>query len=265
VVARALPDEHRALLQERLVFSRTMRGIDCDVALRISGGPELSRLQAAVKEPFTIQWINEYISPGQVLFDIGANVGPYSLYAAMHWQRNIRVYAFEPAFPSYYALCHNIVLNGCQDCIVPLPILLHEETAWVQFAYRSLEAGHALHGCGSTEAMKGDCYREGRPAFCQMMLGMTLDNLCRTYGLPIPHHIKLDVDGAELAVLRGAREILIRPELETVLVECGHDDNAKDQMVRLLQNCGLSRIKVLRHYANGQPEYQLFLRVGVAL
>ena len=47
------------------------------------------------------------------LEDIGANVGAYTIYAAV--SKDIPVYAFEPAFHSYYLLNRNIALNGLTD------------------------------------------------------------------------------------------------------------------------------------------------------
>ena len=65
------------------------------------------------KEPETIEWIDTF-SPGDVLFDIGANIGLYSIYAA---SRNIRVRAFEPESQNYALINQNIFLNGYGDRI----------------------------------------------------------------------------------------------------------------------------------------------------
>ena len=59
------------------------------------------------KEPETIAWI-EQMPPGSVLWDIGANVGTYAIYAA---QRGMHVVAFEPSAANYYVLNRNIHLN----------------------------------------------------------------------------------------------------------------------------------------------------------
>ena len=61
------------------------------------------------KEPITIVWMDN-IKSGEVVIDIGANVGMYSLMSAV--SRNARVYAFEPEANNYNLLCHNIRLNN---------------------------------------------------------------------------------------------------------------------------------------------------------
>ena len=60
------------------------------------------------KEPETIEWIDTF-APGDVLFDIGANIGCYSIYAA---SRSVRVMAFEPESQNYALINQNIFLNG---------------------------------------------------------------------------------------------------------------------------------------------------------
>ena len=64
---------------------------------------------ATTREPDTIAWIDGF-EPGSVLWDIGANVGVYSLYAAL--ARDVRVVAFEPAAANFFLLTRNIALNG---------------------------------------------------------------------------------------------------------------------------------------------------------
>ena len=55
---------------------------DADVFLRITSKAERMRLRACAKEPFTVEWLREHVGAGDVLFDIGANIGVYSLIAA---------------------------------------------------------------------------------------------------------------------------------------------------------------------------------------
>src|SRR6266446_5011490 len=62
------------------------------------------------KEPQTIAWIDA-MEHGAILWDIGANVGCYSLYAA---KRGLRVIAFEPSAANYAVLIRNIRLNQMQ-------------------------------------------------------------------------------------------------------------------------------------------------------
>lgn len=75
----------------------------------------------STKEPETLEWINS-IPETSVLWDIGANIGLYSVYAAKH--RGCRVWAFEPSVFNLESLARNIFLNGLTDliCIVPLAL-----------------------------------------------------------------------------------------------------------------------------------------------
>ena len=67
------------------------------------------------KEPETIAWIDD-MEPGEVLYDVGANVGVYALYAA---SRGIKVVAIEPVFENFSRLMQNIELNGFNN-VLPL-------------------------------------------------------------------------------------------------------------------------------------------------
>ena len=64
------------------------------------------------KEPGTIEWL-EAITPGSVLLDVGANVGMYTVFAAVI--SGARVFAFEPESQNYALLCKNIVTNGITE------------------------------------------------------------------------------------------------------------------------------------------------------
>ena len=75
----------------------------------------------SIKEPETLEWIDS-IPEGSVIWDIGANIGLYSCYAAKH--RNCKVFAFEPSIFNLELLARNIFINKLVDrlTIIPLPL-----------------------------------------------------------------------------------------------------------------------------------------------
>src|SRR5665811_148010 len=77
------------------------------------------------KEPDTIRWIDSF-QLGTTLWDIGANVGVFSLYAAT---RSLRVLAFEPAPANYYLLVKNTEINQLSDRISAIPLALSDRRA----------------------------------------------------------------------------------------------------------------------------------------
>ena len=71
----------------------------------------------ATKEPDTLAWIDGFLKPGDVFYDVGANIGQYALYAAKRLGGQCRVLAFEPEALNYAKLNTNIVLNGQSETI----------------------------------------------------------------------------------------------------------------------------------------------------
>lgn len=165
------------------------------------------RLQPVDKEPWTVEWLERNLRNGDVLYDIGANIGVYSLIGAKIAPESTIV-AFEPAYATFHELCENVLLNGAAASVIPLPLVLGDTTRLGALAYRDTTAGAADHSLD-----------EGAGAYVQQVLVHPLDDLVERYGLPAPTLVKLDVDGAEVGVLRGAREVLRRPELRSLVVE----------------------------------------------
>src|SRR5436190_1913687 len=79
-----------------------------DILLRVTSKIEGFRIHACAKEPFTIDWIHAQVGTGDVLYDIGANVGAYSLVAAKQPGGGARVFAFEASYPNIASLYANI-------------------------------------------------------------------------------------------------------------------------------------------------------------
>jgi FkbM family methyltransferase len=175
-----------------------------------------SRLHPVAKEPWTVAWLEARVRGDDVLWDVGANVGGYSLIAAAAGAG--RVIAVEPSPSNFAALCDNVALNGLGATIVPLPVVLTGSTGLAR-----LEHGDARPGA-THRLTDGD---EGVPT-----LGFALDDLLDRFALPAPTLLKLDVDGAEAQVVAGARATLARPELRSVLVEI--EERSQDEVVAAL-------------------------------
>ena len=135
------------------------------------------------KEPETIAWI-EAMTPYSRLWDIGANIGVYALYASY---LGMEVWAFEPSNKNYQALLLNKEDNDFQNLSVMKRALSNRDGISVFNEY--FEAGMSGHSIGEG----GRCCLESR--------GDTL-------GYPVPQHIKIDTDGNELAVLQGCEKTL---------------------------------------------------------
>lgn len=229
---------------------------EADLYLRLGTFSEFKRLGSCAKEPWTVQWIERHIGDGDVLYDVGANVGAYALVAAAA-HPGARVVAFEPGYPTYASLCDNVVLNEMGDRIMPLSIALAGRTQIAALGLRSLDAGAAIH----TLSERPQLYDRFAPVFEQPMLCFGLDELIERFELPFPTHVKLDVDGPELEILEAAPRTLACPELRTLMVEM--EESQIDPISQLLAEHGLARHETFRRHAPGTvgaPTYGLFVR-----
>lgn len=160
------------------------------------------------KEPVTIDWIDS-MRPGEVLYDVGANVGMYSVWAG---KRGVKCYAFEPESENYALLCKNLALNKITN---PAYCLAIGSRMNVDRLYLSTqEVGRSCHTFGDPVGPN----LQPREGPSQGSVCMSIDELVKA-GLPVPNYIKIDVDGLEHKVITGAQKTLSRPELKSVLVE----------------------------------------------
>jgi FkbM family methyltransferase len=211
-----LPLRVKALTRVRLESIGRLDYPSSSIQLMVESEAELARLRSCFKEPETVAWIEQFVQPGDVVFDIGANVGAYSLVVDRAKEGTCKVYAFEPSFSNFAQLNRNVALNGSQGRIVPVLVALSDVSGLVAFNYSSLSPGAALHVLGDS---LGQLDTPFSPALSQPVLSYRMDDFIEQFSLPAPNHIKLDVDGVELKVLQGARRALANPELRTLLVE----------------------------------------------
>ncbi len=165
------------------------------------------------KEPDTIDWIAGF-APGDVLVDIGANVGMYTIWAAK--TRAARVFAFEPESQNYALLNRNIQANRLSDLVVAYACALSDETRFGELHLSDATVGGSCH---SFEDAVDFHLKPAAFPFKQGSFSTTLDRVIADGVVPVPHHIKLDVDGLEHKVLAGAAATLENPDVQSVLVE----------------------------------------------
>lgn len=137
------------------------------------------------------------IQPGHVFFDIGANVGFFSLVAASSSNRSCRIFAFEARRSAARMLRRNLRANGMHGAVWEVAVGDHEGEV-------DLMVGE--HPGGATIAR--DVAEPGAKPL--RVPSITIDAAIESGRLPDPDVVKIDVEGAELAVLRGMARTLRR-------------------------------------------------------
>ena len=165
------------------------------------------------KEPDTIEWIRGFAA-GEVLLDVGANVGMYSIWAAK--SRGARVFAFEPESQNYALLHRNIMLNRLDKLITGYCAALADRSEFSLLHLSGFHPGGSCHTFGESVDYN---LRPHNFTWAQGCYSTTLDSLVEKGVLPVPNHIKIDVDGIEHRVIAGCRRTLEDMKVRSVLVE----------------------------------------------
>jgi FkbM family methyltransferase len=178
------------------------------------------------KEPETLNWIDNF-KHNAIFFDIGANVGLYSIYAALTKEAN--VYAFEPSFFNLEFLARNTFENGLNDRINILPIALNDKNGLNDFHLKSTDWGGAL---STFEMNFDDSGHEMKPEFIYKTIGFSLDSIVKTLNISQPDYVKIDVDGLEHIILSGAKEVL--KDVKEILVEINDNFYTQSENTKII-------------------------------
>ena len=172
-----------------------------------------TRAYSCSKEPETVDWIEKYCTTGTIFYDLGANIGAYSLVAA---SLGANVYSFEPAYQNFYKISENISLNSLDSKIHCFPVAFSSKVSIDEFVYQDTKL--ATSRCFYNDKSQFR-FENNEKTIKKSTLIYSLDTFIKQFNLPQPEMIKIDVDGAEEDILKGAVDTLSSNGLKTVLVE----------------------------------------------
>ena len=181
------------------------------------------------KEPDTLIWIDNFDINNEIIFwDIGANIGLFSIYASIK-HKKIKVYSFEPSTSNLRTLSRNISINNLQEKIIinQFPLTLKSNIYQV-FKEPKFQEGSALNSLKEDFGFDGNNILQ-RNSYC--VFGNNINNLVENKILEIPNYIKIDVDGIEHLILEGADKFLNSDILKSISVEINED--FIDQKIRV--------------------------------
>jgi len=184
------------------------------------------------KEPETLEWIDSFDGSKKVIFwDIGANIGLYSIYAALKYPA-IEVICFEPSTSNLRILSRNISINKLEEKIkinqFPLTNKSNE--------YQILREKDFMEGVGEN-VFGADYNWQGKNFESNnnyQIYGTSINYLIKNQILKIPNYIKIDVDGIEHLILEGGTECLSSPELKSICVEINDSLPSRDKIIELM-------------------------------
>ncbi|HVK55316.1 MAG TPA: FkbM family methyltransferase [Burkholderiales bacterium] len=208
----------QAILQElhHQVASQPMAGERANIKYLAPTNLTLFRANTVFsKEPETISWIDSF-ADGEVFWDIGANVGTYSVYALCRHDR-LQVVAIEPSPLNLELLIRNVNENAiAAGRFTLVPLALTSKLGHSVFNLSSMELGGALNAFGVDYGHDG---KRLEGCLSYSTVGVSIDDLIETFKLSPPNHIKIDVDGIEHLVLQGATSTLKNMAVKSILIE----------------------------------------------
>jgi FkbM family methyltransferase len=179
-----------------------------------------------IDEPETIEWINKFDNKKKIEFwDIGANIGQYSIYAAII-KKNISITSFEPSVNNLQVLARNIYINSLFEKIKIFQLPLSDkQNVFMNMMEEEFLQGAAMNTFGYNLNFEG---KNKNYQNMYKIFGTNINFLITNNLVSMPNYIKIDVDGIEHKILEGAELVLKSEELKSILIEI--NDVYEDQL-----------------------------------
>ena len=198
-----------------------------------------------VREPDTLAWI-ETFSPDEVLWDIGANIGVFTLYAAR--VAGARVVAFDPLPMNHAGLTRNLYINGLTDKVNAFCVALSDRTEIARL--RVPAEANTPGGAGGVFNDENNNFGKPVAAVYELgALGFGVDDFLDKFDVPFPNHVKLDIDGIQGRVIAGARMTLRDARLKTAMIELQPIPEQSDFILKEMAAAGFTLDKTVASVA----------------
>lgn len=171
------------------------------VAVTLGNDQSLCLYVSGSFEPNEFAFIDRVLQPGMVMVDVGANDGLYTVFAARRVGPSGRVLAVEPSSRERANLQRNVERNGLTNVVV------RPSALGAAAGQASLKIAHGLHAGHNTFGTFA--YDDVLAVDSELVTVETLDDVIRDCALPRIDFVKIDVEGAEVGVLKGARQVLM--------------------------------------------------------
>ncbi len=147
-----------------------------------------------------INFINNYVNPGDVVIDVGAHIGLLSTIIAKKIQQTGRVYSFEPTPSTFHLLNKTIKINHIEKIVIPIKAAVSDTNSKTRFYVTDIEA----HNSNSLVDNKRDYAKE---TSVEVDL-ISIDSFIEQKNIKKINFIKIDAEGAEFSVLKGAKKTI---------------------------------------------------------
>ena len=205
----------------------------CGLAIHLHQTTEIRREQRPLFTNEAVDWLKQSVGIGDVMYDLGAGMGVYTLLAARH--RAALVVAFEAGYASYAQLCDNLLLNAVDGSVIPLPFALADDEALREMKYHRKHQGWDRYTLRNKWRQRSSA---GEHPYKQPVCATPLDRLVERYELPVPNHLLISRSSATRVVLAGAPETLRRPTLRSVFMTV--DPKGLDGILVMMDEAGWS-------------------------
>jgi FkbM family methyltransferase len=200
---------HRLFARVLPIRRFAVRGVEIACALPLHQvGTRLEAFAWSAREPEVLDWIDGF-APGTVFFDIGANFGTETLYAALKPGGPARICAFDAELIGSYNLALNLTLNRIRH-VENYVCAVGDRSGFIELG----ENLNYLHVAGLDKYARST----------KRLRMIAVDDFVAETGLH-PSYIKVDVDGPERAIVAGMRQTLRDPSLRSLMIEINDPDS----------------------------------------
>ena len=192
------------------------------------------------KEPDTLEWIRKKGGNEKVLYDIGANMGIYSIYYAKMFKS--QVFAFEPSFTNLDLLVKNINLNLLTNQVHVISNPLSKK-----FIISNLFQKKSSPGLAGTTFNNNFVKKKMATTYKDFTLnqveyntlGLSIDSLMDLNIIKKPDLLKIDVDGTEVDIIEGCQNTIKESKRISILIET--NEETESSIKKTFTSLGLTK------------------------